>query len=140
MSVYKLNCENTQNHVDVIIKFYCDAIKFVEKAKESIVINDYEASHNYIENAYKIISLMHSNLKVDCNEDLSIALDDHYDAVEFQLDNIQMNNCSESCIDVINDLKTIRSSWEMIAVKRANIVAQIAAVNENEPRKISIMQ
>lgn len=132
MTIHNQRRETLQNQVDLIINYYSDAITFVEKAKKSIANKDYETSHNCIENAYQIICLMHDNLKVDTNEELSIALNDHYDAVEYQLNTVQMNNCSDICNEIIEDLNTIKDSWKLIAVKRSSIVAQIATANENE--------
>lgn len=133
MSVSKISIDNTKNHVDIIVQHYYDAIKFVKNAQDAIERKDYEASHNLIENAYQIINLMHKNLKVDCNEQLSIALNDHYEAIEFQLDGVQSSNSLDLCSEIIEDLDSIKESWELISLKRANLVAQIAAGNENKP-------
>jgi flagellar biosynthetic protein FliS len=116
--IYAYNRANeTKSHSERIVMLYAAAISYMQQAREAAEQNDHDTRYRLIDKTMSIMRGLRACLDFSANEEVALALNNYYEALDTMLISAQLNdNKVQICEDVISNLKTIKQEWEKINV------------------------
>ena len=106
----------TSNPAVQVVMLYDAAINYVKQAKEAIKENDHDKRYQLVDKAMGIMRGLRACLDFRVSEEIAATMDKYYDALDRLLIELQCNQSKELCDAIINNLVTIRNSWENINI------------------------
>ena len=97
-----------------IVMLYDGAIRFMRQAKEAIAQNRIEDRYNTLVKANDILMGLQSCLDFEKGGDIAKVLYGFYAGLIDRIFTIHRTNSSETCDEVIADLKQMRDVWDSI--------------------------
>jgi flagellar biosynthetic protein FliS len=111
---YAYNHANeTKSRTEQIVMLYCAAISYMQQAKVAAEQNDHDTRYKLIDKTMSIMRGLRACLDFSANEDVALALNNYYAALENLLISAQLEeNKAEICEQIIKNLQIIKQSWE----------------------------
>lgn len=106
--------QHTVGKTRQVVMLYDGAIRFLQQAREAIQNNRIEERFHLLTRVSEILMGLQSSLDFENGENVAKILYDFYSAQDNRITSIQRTNNAELCDAVIEDLKTMRNTWNEI--------------------------
>lgn len=108
------------NQRDLIVMCFKGAIKYLSKAQEELLQQNYEEFLDLIEKAHRVVFHLYTTLDLDRGGEIAVKLADLYSFIINKLYMLNATKKAEIFDEVIPILKTLQEGWE-------NLDMQVAA-------------
>lgn len=127
----------TLNHTAQILMLYDSSISYIRQAKAAIAQNDFDTRYQKIDKAMSIMRGLHTCLDFNASEEIALAMDRYYVAIDNLMVAAQCDNNPSVCDAIIENLLTIRKVWAEISHYSATFLPP-ANDSEEEPKNLLI--
>ncbi len=101
-----------------LVMLYDGAIKYMQHALAAIEAKKYSDSFQFIDTACAIMHGLAASLDFSANKAIAEALDEYYHSLDIRMVLFEHNHDMEMYDQIIDDLKTIRNSWNDIITNK----------------------
>ncbi len=109
-----VHATETSDSAGQIIMLYDAVINYIKQAKVAIKNNDHDTRYRLIDKAISVLHGLRLCLDFGACQEVAAAMDKYYDALDKLMMSVQCNQDENLCDAIIENLKTIRSTWEDI--------------------------
>jgi len=110
---------------------YESAIQYVSQAKIAIEENDHDTRYQKIDKTISIIRGLRLCLDFSASEEVTLAMDRYYEALYTLLISLQYKPDKKLCDNIIENLTTIKITWENIQLS----LLDIKKADDEEPEE-----
>ncbi|HOJ77875.1 MAG TPA: flagellar export chaperone FliS [Bacillota bacterium] len=121
--MYKKVQIETANPLELVIKLYDGAIRFVNQAKKGLEEHDYQLANNSLVRAQDIIEELNMSLNMETGE-IAANLRNIYNFISDELVQANVHKNSKKLEDVVRLLTTLRSAWAEIQIPKKQAVSE----------------
>lgn len=121
--MYKKVQIETANPLELVIKLYDGAIRFVTQAKKGLEEHDYQLANNSLVRAQDIIEELNMSLNMETGE-IAANLRNIYNFISDELVQANVHKNSKKLEDVVRLLTTLRSAWAEIQIPKKQAVSE----------------
>ncbi len=118
-NAYK-HANETKSHSEQIVMLYAASISYIKQAKEAITAQDHDTRYSLMNQALMVIRGLRNCLDFQANEQVAVALNNYYDAVESLLIKAQCEADHDICDKIIDNLMVIKKAWENITISSSS--------------------
>jgi flagellar protein FliS len=98
-----------------IVMLYDGMIRKMEEARQACVDGRIEDRWQATQKAAHIVDALHASLDHEAGGEVAATLDRWYTMIGLRIQQVNVDNDPEQCIEVIGLLRQLRSAWDQIA-------------------------
>jgi flagellar biosynthetic protein FliS len=105
----------TKSPQEQIVALYLAAISYMQRAKEAAKEENHDERYQMVDKTLSIVRGLRACLDFGANEQVALALNQYYEALEEMLAALQIKDDKlRSYDDVIHNLRLVQTAWEEI--------------------------
>jgi flagellar protein FliS len=121
----------------LVVMLYNGAIRHVEDAKRTIVLNDVRRTHDHLIRAQEIVTELRGALNFSAGE-VAQNLDRIYDYIHGQLVQANLKKTAAPLDACLDHLRELRDAWDEIAARPQAGAPEVSSASHNAHGHVSV--